>query len=657
MDEPGIYDDRGRFVEFESAGRDVTERKRAEDDAARLAAIVASADDAIVSITLDGTVVSWNGAAERMFGYPEAEIVGQPITTIIPTERWHEQRKIVARGQRGETVDHFATERAARDGRRVAISLTLSPVKAADGRIIGASEIARDVTEQQRAKEALRRSELELSDFFDNAVVPLHWVGADGTILRVNKAELAMLGYAAEEYVGRHIAQFHVDPPVIDGILRCLGAGETIRNLPARLRAKDGSIREVLISSNARWEDGKLSHTRCITLDVTDVRRLEREREGLLARERGARTQAEAANRAKDEFLAMLAHELRNPLSVIANAVTVLEQSADGASRPSKPAAAIRRQTAHLTRLLDDLLDVARITSGRIELEHEHLDLRHEIEQAVEAQRHRIDGKQQRLTLALPARAVPVFGDAVRLQQVVGNLLNNASKHTPPRGTIRITLDDDGADAVLEVADTGAGIAPDKLDAVFDLFEQANPSLARTEGGLGIGLTLVKRVVELHGGMVVAHSDGVGLGTKLVVRLPLAAPAAPAPAAPATTGDPSPRRILVVEDHDDGREMLVTLLRLGGHDVLEAATGAEGMEIAARVRPDVILLDIGLPDVNGYDLGRRLRETLGPTPAIVALSGYGQPADRARSTAVGFDEHLVKPVDPLALAESLRRPR
>ncbi|MBM4443299.1 MAG: ATP-binding protein [Candidatus Rokubacteria bacterium] len=192
----------------------------------------------------------------------------------------------------------------------------------------------------------------------------------------------------------------------------------------------------------------------------------------------------------------------------------------------------MRRQTAHLTRLLDDLLDVARITSGRIELEHEHLDLRHEIEQAVEAQRHRIDGKQQRLTLALPARAVPVFGDAVRLQQVVGNLLNNASKHTPPRGTIRITLDDDGADAVLEVADTGAGIAPDKLDAVFDLFEQANPSLARTEGGLGIGLTLVKRVVELHGGMVVAHSDGVGLGTKLVVRLPLAAPAAPAPAAP-----------------------------------------------------------------------------------------------------------------------------
>jgi CheY-like chemotaxis protein len=333
----------------------------------------------------------------------------------------------------------------------------------------------------------------------------------------------------------------------------------------------------------------------------------------------------------------------------------VLDRTGDLPARAAQPVVVIQRQAEHLAHLLDDLLDVARITSGRIELDHARFDLRRAIELAAEAQQHRIDSKRQRLAMSLPGEAVTVFGDIVRIQQVVGNLLNNASKYTPAGGSIRLTLAMEAGDAVLSVADSGVGIPPDRLDAVFELFVQANPTLARSEGGLGIGLTLVKRVVELHGGRVVARSEGLGRGTDVMVRLPLAAPAgAPSAKPTAPVGAPS-RRILVIEDNDDGREMLVTMLRVTGHQVVEAATGREGLAIAAGSLPEVVLLDIGLPDINGYDLGLQLRQALGANAVIVAITGYGQPQDRARSEATGFDAHLVKPVDITKLAEILQK--
>jgi CheY-like chemotaxis protein/two-component sensor histidine kinase len=305
--------------------------------------------------------------------------------------------------------------------------------------------------------------------------------------------------------------------------------------------------------------------------------------------------------------------------------------------------------------MLDDLLDVARITHGHIELERDRLDLRAVVEQAVEAQRPRIDAKRQRLVTTLPARPVVVVGDAVRLQQVASNLLDNAAKYTPAGGTVWLSLDEAPTGmAVLRVRDDGSGVPADKLDAIFDLFTQANPTLARTEGGLGLGLTLVKRLVELHGGHVHAESEGLGRGAELVVRLPLA-PLRAAPAAPATApAGGTARRVLVIEDNDDGREMLVTSLRFHGHEVFEAATGREGLEEAARSAPDVVLIDIGLPDLDGYDVGHAMRQRLGPSVRLVALTGYGQPGDRERSARAGFDRHLVKPVDPLALAEIVR---
>jgi CheY-like chemotaxis protein len=259
------------------------------------------------------------------------------------------------------------------------------------------------------------------------------------------------------------------------------------------------------------------------------------------------------------------------------------------------------------------------------------------------------------VSLSFGSDPITVVGDPVRLHQIFGNLLNNASKYTPPGGSIRISLGVEGDEGIVRIEDNGAGIPRDKLESIFDLFAQANPKLARTEGGLGIGLTLVKQLVELHGGMVEARSEGPGRGAEFVVRLPVARPSVPAPPPTSEPAKLVSQRILVIEDGSDGREMLVMVLRLSGHEVYAAATGAEGIAIALRRSPAVVLLDIGLPDVDGYEVGRELRQKLGPKVRLVALTGYGQPQDRAKTQEAGFDAHVVKPVDPAKLNELLQR--
>jgi PAS domain S-box-containing protein len=504
-----------------------------EEHAAWLAAIVASADDAIISKTLEGVITSWNQGAFRMFGYSEPEVIGRPITLIIPPERLFEEVEILGRLKRGESVHHFETERVAKDGRRIPISLSVSPVVARDGRIVGASKVARDISERKR---------------------------------------------------------------------------------------------------------------------------LEQEREELRGREQAALAQAQLANQAKDEFLAMLAHELRNPVGVIVSALAVLEQHESPHPQHQRARTLIGRQAHHLSRLLDDLLDVARIGGGLIELEHVAVDLRAALEQAVEAERHRIDRKRQHMLVSLGDEPIIVAGDPIRLQQIFGNLLNNACKYTPMGGSIWITLAVEDDVAVATIRDDGQGIPPEKLNSIFDLFVQAHPTLARTDGGLGIGLSLVKRLVQMHGGDVHASTGGPGRGATFTVRLPCA-PMAAVPSGPVAASAPaSPQRILVIEDNGDAREMLATLLRLVGHEVVEAATGKEGIELALRHAPTTVILDIGLPDVDGYEVGRRLRQRLGGGVRLVALSGYGQVQDRTRSTKAGFDAHLVKPVDPATLGKVIQGP-
>ena len=527
-----LLDAHGRIVGAVNTFQDITERKHAEEAAAYLAAVVASADDAIISKTLDGFITSWNHGAERMFGYSEAEAIGKSITLIIPPDRIDEEDEILFKLKRGQRTEDFETERLARDGRRIPVSLTVSPVKAADGRIIGASKVARDVSER---------------------------------------------------------------------------------------------------------------------------RRLERERDGLLERERTTRAEAQAASRAKDEFLAMLAHELRNPVGVIVTALAVLEHGQDRGPQHERARHVIQRQAEHLARLLDDLLDVARITGGRIELDRKPVDLRAAIEQVAEVERHRIEGKRQRLVLSLGSGPITVTADPVRLHQVVGNLLNNAWKYTPPGGSIWITLGHEDDDAIVSVKDNGAGIPPGELQSIFGLFAQVDRTLARSEGGLGVGLTLVRQLVELHGGTVEARSEGLGRGAEFVVRLPATRVGTPAGPGPAPPTERVGRRVLVIEDNSDGREMLVTMLRLSGHEVWEAATGVDGLERAVQYRPAVVLLDIGLPDIDGYAVGRELRQRLGASVRLVAVTGYGQPRDRARSEEAGFDAHVLKPVDPAELVDLVQR--
>ncbi|HET7343465.1 MAG TPA: ATP-binding protein [Methylomirabilota bacterium] len=361
-------------------------------------------------------------------------------------------------------------------------------------------------------------------------------------------------------------------------------------------------------------------------------------------------SEVEVASRAKDDFLAMLAHELRNPLGVVVNALAVLEHPEGGEQGPGRARYLIRRQVQHLTRLLDDLLDVARITRGRVDLRPERLDLRVAVDLAVEAQRHRIEAKRQALDVRLAGGPVMVFGDPARLQQIIGNLLNNACKYTPDGGRITLTLVVEGAEAVLTVTDDGIGIPADRLNAIFDPFTQLEPGLARTEGGLGIGLTLVRQLVELHGGSVRAVSPGAGCGAQFVVRLPLTTARSSAPAAaPAPEPAAERRSIVLIEDNDDAREVLALALEMDGHRVWSARTGRDGLALAQRERPDLVLVDIGLPDMDGYAVCRALRDTGGRDVVVIALSGYGQPEDRQRSAHAGFDGHVVKPVEPQTL--------
>jgi signal transduction histidine kinase/DNA-binding response OmpR family regulator len=379
------------------------------------------------------------------------------------------------------------------------------------------------------------------------------------------------------------------------------------------------------------------------------------------------------ADRRKDEFLAMLAHELRNPLAPILNAVHMLRLSEPRIDPVHRRAvSAMDRQVRHMIRLVDDLLDVSRITNGKIQLRKEAVSLDMVVEHAVQTSRPLIEDRHHELSIALPSRALLVAADPTRLTQIIANLLNNAAKYTDPGGTIMLRGEVEGDSVLLSVRDNGIGLAPEMLPKIFELFVQSERGADRAQGGLGIGLTLVRRLVEMHGGTITAHSEGVGQGSEFVVRLPFdpslqddvevpTSRTTPLPGSEAPPPDTEARslHVLVVEDNDDIRETLKDLLELCGHEVDVAADGASGVERTLALRPDVALIDIGLPGLDGYEVARKLRAELGPEqkrPKLIALTGYGQPGDRQRALDAGFDAHLVKPVDYDDLAHLLTEP-
>jgi PAS domain S-box-containing protein len=505
-----------------------------------------------------------------------------------------------------------------------------------------------EVDRLKESEQTLKHREKEFADFVENAAEGLHRVDPDGTILWANKAELAMLGYRWEEYIGHHIAEFHADQPTIEAILTKLVAGETLYDQPARLRCKDGSIKHVLIHSNGCFKDGQLRYSRCFTRDATERHQLEQvyiEREALL-------TELTRANRAKDEFLAMLAHELRNPLAPISAAAQLLELAASDPVKVKQAAGIIGRQAKHLTALIDDLLDVARVTRGLIVIDKNPVDLRQVLSDAIEQMTPHISARQHHLSsLHLPPEPANVVGDHKRLVQVVTNLLANAAKYTPEGGNIIARLQVSSGQVVLEISDNGIGMAPDLLAKAFDLFSQGERASDRSQGGLGLGLALVKTLVELHSGSAHADSAGIGQGSTFTIRMPVVTSASKEVKDPSVSEEQATRstqglRLMIVDDNVDAADTLALLLKAIGHEVFTEYTATKGIDRIRETKPEVMLLDIGLPDIDGKDLARRLRTMPeGAKTVLIAVTGYGQEHDKKESSAAGFDYHFVKPVN------------
>lgn len=566
---------------------------RDADARGRLAAIVESSVDAIVGKDLNGIVHSWNRSAERLFGYSAAEMIGRSITTIIPADRQDEERMILGRIGRGELIESYETVRLRKDGSPVPVSLTISPVRDESGRVVGASKIARDITERRQMEEALARQRRLYEAILTNTPDLAFVLDLNHRFIYANEGLLRMWGRTREEAIGRNCLELGYEP----------------------------------------WHAALAGTTR----DVTDLKAIE---ESL-----------READRRKDEFLATLAHELRNPLAPIRHAAALSKMPGVTAAQLKWSGELIERQVGHMARLLDDLLDVSRITRGRLELRKQRVELGTVIEDAVETARPLIDSRHHELAVEIPRERIPLHADRVRLVQIVGNLLNNAAKYTDPGGRIELHASIADGQVLIAVRDTGIGIEPQMLPRVFDMFSQEKPALERAEGGLGIGLALARGLVALHGGAIEARSGGRGQGSEFIVRLPLDAPVAQHAAAAQTAEPEAPAhssglRILVVDDSVDTAESLAVVLRFDGHEVRSAHGGRAALDAVAEFRPHIAVLDIGMPEVNGYQVAERIRaQPRDDHIVLIALTGWGQESDRQRAIAAGFDHHITKPLD------------
>ena len=471
-----------------------------------------------------------------------------------------------------------------------------------------------------------------------------------GRVATWNPGAQQLKGYAANDIIGQHFSRFYPDVDVKAGKceyeLEVAGEVGRFEDEGWRVRKDGTQFWANVVISAVREENGTLVGFAKVTRDLTERRRAEEERAALKA--------AEEANRAKDEFLAMLGHELRNPLAPIVTALNLIHMRGE----PAPPElAVIERQVNHVVRLVDDLLDVSRIKQGKLELRRHVIEIADVIAKAVEIANPLLEQRRHALTVEAPS-GLTVNADSVRLAQVFGNLLNNAAKYTPEGGRIDVVASRHGADVAVRVTDNGVGIPQDMLGRVFELFVQGKRDTDRAEGGLGIGLTLVRSLVQLHGGSVIATSEGSGRGSSFVVTLPFAVASAGADnTMPASDrSDTAPRRILLVDDNEDASLLMGDLLTRAGHEVKVVHDGPSALAAVERFTPDVAVLDIGLPVMDGYELAGRLRERLGPGCRLIALTGYGGQRDRTRSQIAGFSMHLVKPIDAQQLLQAIATP-
>jgi PAS domain S-box-containing protein len=643
-----IRDERGGVSGCVLIFRDVTVQRRVQHEryeqlltARRLASIVESSEAAIIAKGLDGIVQSWNQAAERLFGYTAEQAIGRHISLVIPPERMAEEDHIIATLKAGRRIEHFETERVRSDGRRVLVSLTVSPIKDGDGKVVGASKIVRDITRERQAEAERQR----LVTLIESSQDFIGICDLDAVPSYINRAGLDALGLESIEAARRVkvwdfffpedqarireqlfpavLEQGHAE---IEVRFRHFKTGEARWMAYKVLRLTDQADKPIAI--------GTVSH------DITRRRQLEDTLRNLAA-------EMSATDRRKDEFLATLAHELRGPLAPLTNVLALWKRSNDPVQL-ERARDTMERQLGQMVRLVDDLLDLSRITYDRLELRKARVELKTVVEHAVEACRLLIDERRHELTVSLPPEPCYLNADAARLAQVFANLLNNSCKYTGPGGKISLSAERHGDDVVVRVRDTGVGIPPDKLASVFDMFSQVDSAMGRAQGGLGIGLTLVKRLVGMHGGTIEAHSAGLGKGSEFVVQLPVdvaAASTAPSPLARQTEPTRG-RRVLVVDDNADSALSLAMLLELAGHETITRHDGIGALQAAEKHRPDLVLLDIGLPRLSGHEVCRRLRDQpWGKSIVVVALTGWGADEDRRTSEQAGFDGHLVKPID------------
>jgi PAS domain S-box-containing protein len=645
-----------------------TAERDADELRGRLAAIVASSDDAIISKNLDGTIVTWNEGATRIFGYTPEEVIGKSITIVIPPDRLEEEPAILARLRAGQRVDHYQTVRVRKDGSLVDISLTISPVRNAAGEIIGASKIARDITQQKRAEESLRVSNERFRLMADSAPV-LIWI-ADHTKARnwFNKGWLDFTGRSPEEQAGFGWTQVVHE----DDLAQCLqayGEGFDTRQpfrSEYRLRRADDQARWVIEQANPLFEGAGGSFSGYIgsCVDITESKQLESDREQTLSAERAARDEAERVGRLKDEFLATVSHELRTPLNAVLGWATLLRRLEPGSADHSRGLETIERNARVQGQIIADLLDMSRIISGKVQLDVQPTDLNDVINAALDAVKLPIEAKKLRLRVTLDARAGRLRGDPGRLQQVFWNLLTNAVKFTPSGGRIDIVMERVNSHVEVSIDDSGIGIKPEFLAFVFDRFRQADSSTTRRHGGLGLGLSIVKHLVELHGGTVRVKSAGEGQGATFVVALPISvlrtedSGRIERPAFSdvdiSTIELPSLEgaRALVVDDQADARILICRLIEEHGGRCTPAESSTQALTIVAQEDVNILISDIGMPDFDGYELIRRIRamhsSAVRNLPAI-ALTAYARADDRQRALLAGFQMHVSKPVEPREL--------
>ncbi|HEY0826333.1 MAG TPA: PAS domain S-box protein [Ramlibacter sp.] len=612
--------------------------------------------DGIISIDGHGTITTFNRAAERIFGYATEEVIGRNVRMLMPEP---------FRGEHDTYIGNYLRTGEARiigTGREVAgrrsngevfpMELAISEFQV-DGRR-HFTGIVRDITERKNAEAARREAEERMRSVVDNVVDGIITIDAAGAIQSFNPAAERLFGYACEEVLGRNVNILMPQPYrqqhdgyvanyLRTGHARIIGIGREVVG-----QRKDGSVfpMELAVSEfhmcDQRFFTG-------IVRDITERKRLEAELRQRL-------DELADADRQKNEFLAMLGHELRNPLAPMRNALHMLKSEKSTTTMRDRARDIMERQLDHMVRLVDDLLDVSRIVRGKVELQTAAIDLREPVRRGHETALPVLDAHGHEVAMELPRAPVWVEGDMVRLSQVVANLLTNAAKYTGSEGQIALALRTQGDVATLTVEDTGAGIPPELLPRMFDLFVQGDRTPERAQGGLGIGLTLVRRLVDMHGGTVVAESGGLGQGSRFTVTLPVA-PALQAPqpgwmrdAAPAR-GEP---RVLVVDDNVDACESIAMILQTFGYATLCLYDGPSVLPTAQQWVPDAIVLDIGLPGMSGLEVAAQLRgqEPFARVP-LLALTGYGQAEDRRRSTEAGFDLHLTKPVEPARLLQAL----